>query len=200
MSDARDEIFERLRGASPPSAPDIVRVPPPEMPADAQAVLRSRVEQAGGRLQEARRAAWPGEIEWPCALASVEHLYVSPGQLEGLLPSRGAGSSARRVHDLAPLEVCVVAGAFAVVENGAVWQRPTSALERAAILLATHLLVLVEADQLVPSLHQAYPRIELELPGFGWFLSGPSKTADIEQALVLGAHGPRTMSLVLLRE
>ena len=59
-------------------------------------------------------------------------------------------------------------------------------------------MILSPRSTLVASLHDAYARIALRETGFGWFLSGPSKTADIEQALVLGAHGPRTMHLVLL--
>ena len=60
--------------------------------------------------------------------------------------------------------------------------------------------LVVEATELVPTLHQAYDRIDLELASFGWFLCGPSKTADIEQSLVLGAHGPCTMSLVVTHD
>jgi L-lactate dehydrogenase complex protein LldG len=103
------------------------------------------------------------------------------------------------LQDLSSLEVCVIQAEFAVVENGACWQIPPSSAERAAALLAQHLIVLVDSDAVVPSLHQAYDRIDLAEIDFGWFLCGPSKTADIEQALVLGAHGPRTMSLILLR-
>ena len=52
----------------------------------------------------------------------------------------------------------------------------------------------------MPTLHDAYQRIDLSTTRFGWFLCGHSKTADIEQALVLGAHGPRTMSVVALSD
>jgi L-lactate dehydrogenase complex protein LldG len=57
--------------------------------------------------------------------------------------------------------------------------------------------VVVRAETLVHNLHEAYARIQLG-PGFAMFLSGPSKTADIEQALVIGAHGPRSCTVLLL--
>jgi L-lactate dehydrogenase complex protein LldG len=173
------------------------------MPADPFATLAARVEQAGGSLQRASRRDWTRAIEWPLELDAVEQLFLGAGvaeQTAGALSPRGVGVTARQVHALAPLEICVLRAELAVVENGAVWQRPASSLERAAALLAEHLIVLVDETALAPTLHQAYQRIDLETTGFGWFLCGPSKTADIEQVLVLGAHGPRTMSLVALSQ
>lgn len=198
MSDAREAIFEALEAARPPDAPAPTRVDAPVMPDDPMATLRARVEQSGGRLQNASPRDWPAEIEWPTPLESVDHIYVcAAGQRA--LASRGVGAKPDRLQDLSALEVCVLQAEFAVVENGACWQIPPSPAERAATLLAQHLIVLVDSDAVVPSLHQAYDRIDLAEIDFGWFLCGPSKTADIEQALVLGAHGPRTMSLILLR-
>lgn len=53
-------------------------------------------------------------------------------------------------------------------------------------------------------MHAAYDRIAaLEAAaayGFSTFIAGPSKTADIEQSLVLGAHGPISLTVFLLDE
>jgi L-lactate dehydrogenase complex protein LldG len=47
-------------------------------------------------------------------------------------------------------------------------------------------------------MHDAYARIVIPTPGFALWLSGPSKTADIEQALVIGAHGARSCTVLLV--
>lgn len=46
-------------------------------------------------------------------------------------------------------------------------------------------------------MHEAYKRVEGTDYKYGFFVSGPSKTADIEQALVFGAHGPMNVLVVL---
>jgi L-lactate dehydrogenase complex protein LldG len=196
MSGAREAILVSLASARPPAAPDPVRVDPPAMPPDPMRVLGERVGEAGGRFQRVPRPGWPDRIEWPIDLAAVEHLYSVLPELAG----RGVGRRATSDRELECLDVCVLRAEFAVVENGAAWHVPSDPRERVAALLAQHLVVVVDAAQLVPTLHQAYERIDLERIDFGWFLCGPSKTADIEQSLVLGAHGARTMSLVVLED
>jgi L-lactate dehydrogenase complex protein LldG len=47
-------------------------------------------------------------------------------------------------------------------------------------------------------MHHAYQKIDIAKGGFGIFIAGPSKTADIEQSLVIGAHGARTATIYVL--
>ena len=83
-------------------------------------------------------------------------------------------------------------------ENGAIWVTGLPPLHRALPFIAQHLSIIVPADQIVDNMHQAYERAKVPQPGFGLFLSGPSKTADIEQSLVIGAHGCRELQVYLV--
>lgn len=103
-------------------------------------------------------------------------------------------------HDFEPLECCVIRGEFAVAENGAVWLTHTAVPCRAALFLTQHLVLVVPSSQIVQTMHEAYARISFEHIPFGIFISGPSKTADIEQSLVIGAHGARSLTVLLVDE
>lgn len=100
-------------------------------------------------------------------------------------------------HQLAALDLFVCAAEFGVAENSAVWLTDSRLGHRAAAFLAEHLLVLLDRRQLVADMHAAYARVQIDAEGFGIFVAGPSKTADIEQSLVIGAHGPRSLTILL---
>lgn len=102
-------------------------------------------------------------------------------------------------HDLEAIDLALVPGDFAVAENGAVWVTDRDLKhQRAALFLAQHLTLVVRREELLDNMHQAYQRLQFQGVGFGTFLSGPSKTADIEQSLVIGAHGPRSLIVFLV--
>ena len=102
-------------------------------------------------------------------------------------------------HTYDDVELAVIRAHLAVAENGAVWLTDELMGQRIVPYICQHLAVVVPAEKLVPTLHEAYAAIGTGDYGFGGFIGGPSKTADIEQALVLGAHGPLTMTVFILK-
>ena len=103
-------------------------------------------------------------------------------------------------HALDTLEVVVCESTLGVTENGAVWIATSDSTQRAALFLATRVVIVIAEEHLVSDLHEAYERIDVRLHTFGAFVAGPSKTADIEQSLVIGAHGPKELTLVLVSD
>jgi L-lactate dehydrogenase complex protein LldG len=101
-------------------------------------------------------------------------------------------------HELEDVDMAIAPGEFAVAENGAVWVTDRQVRQRAIFFIPQHLALVVPREQLVHNMHEAYRRLAFDGPGFGVFISGPSKTADIEQSLVIGAHGPRSLTVFLL--
>ena len=102
-------------------------------------------------------------------------------------------------HELEDVDVAIVPGHFAVAENAAVWVTDDNLRHRAILFIAQHLVLVAPRAQVLDNMHQAYERICFEGRGYGVFISGPSKTADIEQSLVIGAHGPRSLTVFLMQ-
>ncbi len=103
-------------------------------------------------------------------------------------------------HSYDDVELAIIRARFAVAENGAVWLTEDVMGQRIIPYICQHLAVVVSESSLVSTMHDAYAKIASEDYGFGGFIGGPSKTADIEQALVLGAHGPLSMTVFLIKE
>ena len=101
-------------------------------------------------------------------------------------------------HDLKDVDLAIVKGEFAIAENGAVWVKNQNNKHRALYFIAQHIVLVVKKDQLINNMHEAYEKISFEEGRYGVFISGPSKTADIEQALVIGAHGPKTGYVIFI--
>ena len=106
-----------------------------------------------------------------------------------------------RARDLNGTDVGVIRGMFGVAENACVWV-PQTMKEKAVCFISENLIILLPKSQIVNNMHEAYKRIEFDktYDGYGTFISGPSKTADIAQVLVMGAQAARSATILLLPE
>ena len=71
-----------------------------------------------------------------------------------------------------------------------------------SLLPETHIAVL-RVSQIVPAMEEAWQRLRYtygEMPRAVNFISGPSRTSDIEQTLTLGAHGPYRVHVIIVSE
>ena len=94
-------------------------------------------------------------------------------------------------------DVGVIKGVFGVAENACVWI-PQTMVEKAVCFISENLVILLDKKEIVNNMHEAYKRIEFNDYGYGTFISGPSKTADIAQVLVMGAQAARSATVVLI--
>jgi L-lactate dehydrogenase complex protein LldG len=87
-----------------------------------------------------------------------------------------------------------------VAQTGSVLVTSRSAGGRALSVLAPHHVVLARREQLVRDLPEAFSllkdRYAPNYPSFISFITGPSRTGDIERILVLGAHGPKKLTIL----
>lgn len=99
-------------------------------------------------------------------------------------------------QDLNDTDVGILRGELGVAENACIWV-PQTMKEKAVMFISEELVLLLDRKKLVNNMHEAYTKIAMNDYGYGCFISGPSKTADIEQALVMGAQAARGVTVLL---
>ncbi|QNL50631.1 LUD domain-containing protein [Olivibacter sp. SDN3] len=99
-------------------------------------------------------------------------------------------------HTLQDVDIAIMKADLGVAENSALWVPETQV--RVLPFICQHLILLVEARDILHNMHEAYALMGNGDQNFGVFIAGPSKTADIEQSLVLGAHGPRSLMVYVM--
>ena len=103
-------------------------------------------------------------------------------------------------HALQLVSKAYIRGTLGVAENGAIWVSEPDMGNRLLPFITEHLVIVINSAALVYNMHEAYQKIRVNEYGYGVFIAGPSKTADIEQSLVIGAHGPRSLEVYLVGE
>jgi len=104
-------------------------------------------------------------------------------------------------------DVGVIRAMLGVAENGSVWI-PQKMSERDVCFISENIVAVMPKKEIVNNMHEAYALItspkfgydDFQSYGYGVFMAGPSKTADIAQVLVRGAQAARSMTLILMEE
>lgn len=195
---SREAILQSIRQHLPQSSPLPEVTGPWIQFADPIAQFASVLEMIGGKC-----------IRVPSLDSIADHLrqlpqFTSAKRTLSLVPGiEGTNVAMNTIsdpHQLEDVDFAILPGEFAVAENAAVWITDNDVKHRVIYFLCQHLALVVQADSFVQNLCEAYERIAFPQAGFGAFIAGPSKTADIEQSLVIGAHGPRSMTVFVVGE
>ena len=172
-----------------PALDDIVAVTYP----DPLAQFVKMSEAVGGRVIEPEPGA---DLN-----ALVRSLFPDAREIASNLPEI---TIATRNPDTVPdaqslngTDLGIIRGEFGVAENGCIWI-PQTMKERAVCFISEHLVILLPKGRIVNNMHEAYRQIGFSDYGYGTFISGPSKTADIAQVLVMGAQASRSVTVILL--
>ena len=131
----------------------------------------------------------------------IRELYPDAKEIASNLPEVTIATrnpdTVGRARDLNGTDVGIIRGKFGVAENACVWI-PQTMKEKAVCFISENLVILLPRTEIVNNMHEAYRRIAFNDYGYGTFISGPSKTADIAQVLVMGAQAARSATVLLL--
>jgi L-lactate dehydrogenase complex protein LldG len=190
---SREKILNAIKNSQPEQRALPGSLFTPDTSSDAQAAFISVLQSIGGAAHIVNSYTDIAEIigqEYAGAERIISYCRELPIG-ETMLPYADP-------HELENVDLAIITAHFAVAENAALWVTDKLVPERVLPFITQQLAVVIKKEDILHNMHQAYDRIGNEEYGFATFIAGPSKTADIEQSLVLGAHGPKTMRVFIL--
>jgi L-lactate dehydrogenase complex protein LldG len=192
IMNSRDLIIEAIQKNKPGARP-LPELPVHPYPDDLEEQFKSSLSLNGGQALSVESIK---DVE-----AYLRTKFSSEKIMVSMVPNligNVDGTKLEDPHDLENVEVALLEGEWGVAENAAIWLPEEKLHHRALPFIAQHLAVILKKDRLLGNMHEVYKKIEVASSGYGVFIAGPSKTADIEQSLVIGAHGPRSMTVFLM--
>lgn len=193
----KDEILQRLRSNTREQyeMPDLSQLTPITFDDPVAEFIRKTTTIAGAKLLEMKAGDTLDAVvyrAYPDAKVIASNV---PGVEAQLNPDTAT------IDELEKADIGVIEGKIGVAENACVWI-PQAMKERAVCFASEQLVIVLRRDAIVNNMHEAYARIAASQEffqeyKFGTFISGPSKTADIEGALVYGAQAARGVTVVL---
>jgi L-lactate dehydrogenase complex protein LldG len=182
----RERILSQIK-TNKPSLTGLAEIPKFEGSVSLNA-FKTNLESISGKAMEASSV---NEIE-----KIVIKLFPSARQIaSNIIPGTISIDENSDRATLERIEVAILKGDFGVAENGAVWMPESNMLNRSLPYITQHLILAIRKEDIVFNMHEAYERCRSG--SYGSFITGPSKTADIEQSLVIGAHGARSLTVIL---
>lgn len=192
---SREKILAAIRQNKPDLQPLPKRIAFGEHPADVVAQFKTVLQAIGSTVV--------GAASFDEVRAHVREMFPDFTNIAVTMPELADladfSLAVADPHDLEHVNLAILPGKFGVAENGAIWLSETElGPHRVLPFVTQHLALVLNPKNVLPSMHEAYERIRVNDTGFGVFIAGPSKTADIEQSLVIGAHGARSLLVVLV--
>jgi L-lactate dehydrogenase complex protein LldG len=189
--DSRTAILETIKRNQP------VLVPLPLISLSTVSLFENPVQQFTTVLERIG-ATWTickGESEME---ERVKQLVAGKKQVIRPLEMNIDAINGLTANALKNMDIAILEGSIGVAENAAIWVTEETMQNRLVPFICEHLLLLIRAKNIVSTMHHAYEQINTGETGFGVFIAGPSKTADIEQSLVIGAHGPVSLEVIIM--
>jgi len=211
----RARILARLRAAPRRPAPERPHWEPPAFGAGAKAKFRAMMEASHADVHEVTRADWPDRLRTILANKGVERVLYAPATLAGaqLASAWGDGNSPRLMAYDRPVEemkevlvhqvqAAVTMARGGIAQTGSLVLWPTADEPRLMSLLPPIHVALVEESAIGDSLAvtMAAQGWAAGMPTNAVLISGPSKTADIEQTLAYGVHGPKELIVLVISD
>ena len=201
---AREAILTRVRAATagtrvPPAAEMIPRAAG-TLTEDPLVRFRRLAKASGSTLDEAASAAAPGRVAAYLKDAGLTHAAVVWPALTAL-PWAAAGIAAEARAPRATDAIGITGAFCGIAETGTLLLLSAGDSPGATSLVPETHIALLPRERIVRDFEAAFARVHAErgaLPRALAFISGPSRTADIEQTIVIGAHGPKRVHIILV--